>query len=88
MCRAIFVAAEEVQRFSRTLNSKILPYLGVGVRTQKEVSEMAPGGGISNRSNKAQTKQKVYKHMVILLMNGKRRELLEQNRERNRIVSK
>ena len=62
MCRAIFVAAEEVQRFSRTLNSKILPYLGVGVRTQKEVSEMAPGGGISNRSNKAQTKQKVYTH--------------------------
>ena len=48
---------------------------------------MAPGGGIVDRSNKAQTKQKVYTHMVILLMNGKRHELPEQNRKRNRIVS-
>lgn len=61
MCRAIFVAAEEVQRFSRTLNSKILPYLGVGVWAQKEVSGIAPGAG-SSAQYKQQKKHERYIH--------------------------
>ena len=62
MCRAIFVAAEEVQRFSRTLNSKILPYLGVGGRTHKEVSGMAPGAGSLAHTYLNTNKQKIYTH--------------------------
>ena len=48
---------------------------------------MAPGAGSLAHTYLSTNKQR-YIHTIILLMNGKRHELPEQNRERNMIVSK